>query len=63
MQEVTNATDKLWREIMDKVMLFIACCVFSFITGMYTAHMIDKDRGCTVKFSHGNETHVLTGRK
>jgi hypothetical protein len=48
---------------MDKVMLFMVCCVFSFITGMYTSHMIDKDRGCTVKFSHGNETHILTGRK
>jgi hypothetical protein len=48
---------------METKAFIIACCVFSFITGMYTAHMIDKDRGCTVKFSHGNETHVLTGRK
>ena len=48
---------------MDKVMLFITCCVFSFITGMYTAHMIDKDKVCTVSFSRGNVTHMMTGVK
>ena len=63
MQEVVGTTDKLWGEVMETKAFIIACCVFSFITGMYTAHMIDKDRGCTVKFSHGTETHVLTGRK
>ena len=41
----------------------IACCVFSFITGMFTAHMIEKDRGCTVTFDKGNETHILIGTK
>ena len=41
----------------------LACCVFSFITGMFIAHMIEKDRGCTVSFVKGNETHVLIGSK
>jgi hypothetical protein len=40
----------------------IACCVFSFITGMFIAHMIEKDRGCTVTFSKGNEVHVMAGK-
>jgi len=48
---------------MDSLMLGIACCVFSFITGMYTAHMIDKDRGCMVTYSKGNEVHVMVGVK
>jgi hypothetical protein len=42
---------------------FVACCIFSFISGMYVAHMIEKDRGCTVTFDKGNEMHVLIGRK
>lgn len=46
---------------MDKFL--IACCIFSFITGMYIAVMIEKDRGCTVSFSKNNETHVIIGRK
>jgi hypothetical protein len=41
----------------------IACCLFSFITGMYIAHMIDKNQGCTVTFDKGSEVHVLIGRK
>ena len=41
----------------------IACCLFSFITGMYIAHMIDKDQGCTVTFDKGHEMHILIGRK
>jgi hypothetical protein len=41
----------------------VACCVFCFITGMYTAHMIEKDRGCTVTFTKDNVTHVVTGFK
>lgn len=40
----------------------IACCIFSFITGMYIAHMVQKDRGCTVEISRGQETHVYTGK-
>ncbi len=48
---------------MDSLMLGIAACVFCFITGMYTAHMIDKDRGCTVTYAQGKEVHVMTGVK
>ncbi len=43
--------------------LLIACCVFSFITGMYIAVMITKDRGCTVTYSKGNEMHVMVGSR
>ena len=39
----------------------IACCLFSFITGMYLAHMIEAGRPCTVTFIQGKETHVLLG--
>lgn len=44
---------------MDK--LLVACCIFSFITGMYVAHMIEKDRGCVVSFKEGKETHMFIG--
>ena len=47
---------------MDKVMLFVACCVFSFICGAYFVEMVQKGRGCTVEFSRGNVTTVLVGR-
>lgn len=40
----------------------IACCVFSFITGMYVAHIIEKNKGCVVSFSRGNQTHILIGK-
>jgi hypothetical protein len=40
----------------------IACCVFSFITGTYTAVMLNKDRGCTVTYSKDKEVHVMVGR-
>ena len=43
--------------------LIITCCVLCFIMGMYTAHMIEKDRGCTVAFSKSNVTHIFTGIK
>ncbi|CAB4129387.1 hypothetical protein UFOVP118_27 [uncultured Caudovirales phage] len=39
----------------------IACCLFSFVTGMYAVHMIEAGRGCTVTFVQGKETHVLMG--
>jgi len=39
----------------------IACCIFSFITGMYAAQIIQLNRGCTVSFVQGKETHVLLG--
>jgi len=41
----------------------IACCVFCFISGMYVAHMLEKDMGCIVSFSRGNETHILIGKR
>jgi hypothetical protein len=41
----------------------VACCLFSFITGMYFAVMIEKDRGCTVSFKRGSETHIMIGSK
>lgn len=39
-----------------------ACCVFSFIVGMFIAHMIEKNRGCTVTFTKGNEVHMMVGK-
>jgi hypothetical protein len=42
--------------------LILLCCLFSFITGTYTAVMVTKDRGCTVTYSKGNEVHIMTGR-
>ena len=41
----------------------IACCVFSFIIGMFVAHMIESGRGCTVEFQNGKEVHVIIGRR
>lgn len=41
--------------------LFIACLLFSFITGCFTCILVTKDRGCTVTFSKGQEVHVMTG--
>lgn len=41
----------------------IACCIFSLITGMYIAVLVTKDRGCTVEFNRGSETHVLIGSR
>lgn len=40
----------------------VACCVFSFITGMFVAHEIEQGRGCTVTFDKGHEMHVLIGK-
>ena len=44
---------------MDKFV--IACCIFSFITGIYSAHIIEESHGCTVKFVQGKVTHILIG--
>lgn len=44
---------------MDKFV--IACCIFSFITGIYAAVIIDQTRGCTVKFVQGQVTHIVVG--
>jgi hypothetical protein len=48
---------------MDNFLLGLACCVFCFITGMYAAHMIEKDRGCTVTYSKDNKVHVMVGSR
>ena len=46
---------------MDK--FIVACMVFSFITGMFTAHMIEQGRGCVVEVTHGQVTTVTIGSK
>ena len=43
--------------------LVIACCIFSFITGMYAAHMIEKGRGCSVSMTRGQVTIVTMGER
>ena len=47
----------------DTTKLFIVCCVFSFIVGAFVAVTIQKDRGCTVTYRHGNMTHVMVGSR
>lgn len=47
----------------DTTTLFIACCVFSFIVGVFVAVMLQKDRGCTVTYRHGNQTVVMVGSR
>lgn len=42
---------------MDKFL--IACCVFSFITGMYVTVLVEQNRGCTVTIQKGQEIHVI----
>ena len=42
---------------MDKFL--IACCVFSFITGMYVTVLVEQGRGCTVTIQKGQEIHVI----
>jgi|GEM_PF-5563996 len=46
---------------MDK--FIVACCVFSFITGMFTAHMIEQGRGCRIEVAHGQVTTVTIGER
>jgi len=46
---------------MDK--FIVACCIFSFITGMFVAHMIEMGRGCTVEVTHGQVTTVTIGER
>lgn len=40
----------------------IACCIFSFITGIYAAVIIEQSRGCTVEIGHNNVFHVYEGK-
>jgi hypothetical protein len=43
------------------IKFIIACCVFSFITGMYATHTIEKGRGCSVLMTRGQVTTVTLG--
>jgi len=40
----------------------IACCVFSFIVGMFVTVEIQHGRGCTVEVQRGQVTTVTIGR-
>ena len=42
---------------------FVACMIFSFITGMFVAHMIEQGRGCTVEVTHGQVTTIAIGKR
>lgn len=48
---------------MDK--FIVACITFSFICGAFGVEMIEThrehDKGCVVKFTQGQETHVRIG--
>lgn len=46
---------------MDK--FIVACCIFSFITGMFTAHMIEAGRGCRIEMTRGQVTIVTMGER
>jgi hypothetical protein len=41
----------------------IACCVFSFICGMFATLQIEKQRGCKVEIRHGQEIFVYSGKE
>jgi len=45
---------------MDKFL--IACCVFSFITGMYVTVLVEQGRGCTIEVTKGKTTTVTIGK-
>lgn len=40
----------------------VACCVFSFICGMFITLQIEAARGCTVEVTKGQVTTVAVGR-
>jgi hypothetical protein len=48
---------------MDK--FIVACMLFSFICGAFAVEMVETrreyDKGCVVKFTQGNVTHVSIG--
>lgn len=48
---------------MDNLMLGITACVFCFITGMFTAHMIEQGRGCKIEMTRGQVTIITTGER
>lgn len=43
--------------------LIIMCCGLSFICGMFVVVLVEKNKGCTVTYKHGDQVHVLIGRK
>ena len=45
---------------MDKFL--VACCVFSFIVGMFVTVQIENGHGCTITVERGREAHVYIGR-
>ena len=42
---------------------FVACCIFSFISGMFVAHLIEQGRGCRVETTKGQVTVVMVGER
>ena len=42
----------------------VACCIFSFICGMFLTVLIEENRshGCTITVERGNQAHVYIGR-
>ena len=46
--------------MMDR--FWAACLVFSFICGMFVAHIIEMGHGCTITVERGNQAHVYIGR-
>lgn len=45
------------------IKFIIACCVFSFISGMYIAHMIEKGAPCEVEIKRGQVVSVMVGSR
>ena len=46
--------------IMDRFV--VACCVFSFIVGVFVAVQVEQGRGCTIEVTKGQVTTVTIGR-
>ena len=49
-----------WKILMDR--FWTACLAFSFICGMFVAHIIEMGHGCTITVERGREAHVYIGR-
>lgn len=43
----------------------IACCIFSFITGMFVCVLIEQNRshGCTIKVERDKQVRVFIGNR
>lgn len=41
---------------------FVACCIFSFICGMFITVQIEQGRGCTIEVTRGQTTTVTIGK-